>query len=51
MYAPSEDSIRRLLPTIDYSEALTVDAATSVVAARGWLVPQLQSQGYSPVTV
>lgn len=26
MYLPSEDSIRRLLPTIDYSEALTVDA-------------------------
>lgn len=26
MYAPTEESIRRLLPTIDYSNALTVDA-------------------------
>ncbi len=31
MYAPSEDSIRRLLPTIDYSEALTVDATVQNV--------------------
>jgi deoxyribose-phosphate aldolase len=27
MYVPSEESIRRLLPTIDYSDALTVDAS------------------------
>lgn len=31
MYEPSEESIRRLLPTIDYSEALTVDATTGNV--------------------
>lgn len=31
MYVPSEESIRRLLPTIDYSEALTVDATVGNV--------------------
>ena len=31
MYAPSEDSIRRLLPTIDYSNALTVDSTVQDV--------------------
>jgi deoxyribose-phosphate aldolase len=31
VYVPSEESIRRLLPTIDYSEALTVDATVGNV--------------------